>query len=124
MLLLDLRNSNQPTTQGGWRYTPCGNKICSRTYIGFADTCPIPTSSGIDRTPRMRSSPMLMPRRLVYYARLAYMVKTGRHQRTGTVTDHRGPMLRCHLNVVLVRWYRIPFFSNFLYHTMRCLRHS
>ena len=28
MLLLDPRNSNQLTTQGGWRYTPCGNKIC------------------------------------------------------------------------------------------------
>ena len=57
MLLLDPRNSNQPTTQGGWCYTPCGNKICSRTYIGFADTCPIPTSSGIGRNPRMRSFP-------------------------------------------------------------------
>ena len=38
MLLLGPRNSNQLTTQGGWRYTPCGNKICSRTYTGFADT--------------------------------------------------------------------------------------
>ena len=84
MLLLDLRNSNQPKTQGGWRYTPCGNKICSRTYIEYAGTCSIPISSGIGRTPRMRNFPMLMRRRLDHYARLAYMVKTGRHQRTST----------------------------------------
>ena len=67
MLLLDPRNSNQPTTQGRWRYTSCGNKICSCTYIGSADTCPIPISSGIERTPRMRSSPMLVPTYIVLF---------------------------------------------------------
>ena len=83
MLLLDPRNSNQSTTQGGWRYTLCGNKICSHTFIEYAGTCPILTSNGIGRTPRMRSSQMLMPRRLDHYARLAYMVKTGRHGHEG-----------------------------------------
>ena len=29
------QNSNQWTTQGGWRYTPCGKWITSRTYIGY-----------------------------------------------------------------------------------------
>ena len=92
MLLLDLRNSNQPTKQGGWRYTSCGNKICSRTYIEYAGTCPIPMSSGIGRTLRMNSFPMLMPRRLDHYARPAYMAKTDRHQRTGTeYTDRDRP---------------------------------
>ena len=58
-------------------------------------TCPIPISSGIERTARMRIFPMLMPRRLDHYARLAYIVKTGKHQRTGTeFTDHRRLMLR------------------------------
>ena len=77
MLLRDPRNSNQSTTQGGWRFTPCGNKICFRTYIEYADICPMLTSNGIERTPRMRSSRMLMPRRLDHYAKLAYMVKAG-----------------------------------------------
>ena len=82
MLLLDPRNSNQLTTQGGWRYTPCGYKTCSRTYTGSADTCPIPTSSGIERTPRMRSSPMLMPRKFDHYARLGEdrQTSTDRHR--------------------------------------------
>ena len=83
MLLQEPRNSNQSTTQGGWRYTPCGNKICFRTYIEYAGTCPMLTSNGIERTPRMRRSRMLMPRRLDDYARLAYMVKTGRHDHEG-----------------------------------------
>ena len=83
MLLQDPRNSNQSTTQGGWRYTPCGNKICFRTYIEYADICPMLTSNSIERTPKMRSSRMLMPRRLDHYARLAFMVKTDRLQRTG-----------------------------------------
>ena len=69
MLLRDPRNSSQSTTQGGWRFTPCRNKICFRTYIEYADTCPVLTSSGIERTPRMRSSRMLMPRRLDHYAK-------------------------------------------------------
>ena len=92
MLLLDPRNSNQSTMQGGWRYTPCGNKICFRTYIEYAGTCPILTSSGVGKTPRMQSSRMLMPRRLDHYARLAYMVKTDRYQRIGTeFTDRYRP---------------------------------
>ena len=105
MLLLDLRNSNQPTMQGGWRYTPCGNKICSRTYIEYAGTCPIPISSGIGRTPRMRSFPMLMPRRLDHCARPAYMVtSTDRHRihrlRSGCICmwshiSSRFQVLRC-----------------------------
>ena len=80
------RNSSQSTTQEGWRYTPCGNKICFRTYIEYAGICPMLTSNGIERTPRMLSSRMLMPRRLDHYARLAYMVKTGRHDH-GTMHD-------------------------------------
>ena len=79
------RNSNQWTTQGGWRYTPCGTKICSRTYIGFAVTCPIPTSSGTVRTRRTRSSRTLMQRKLGHYARHAYMEKTDKHRPTDTV---------------------------------------
>ena len=43
MLLLDPRNSNQSTTQGGWRYTLCGNKICSHTFIEYAGTCQVDT---------------------------------------------------------------------------------
>ena len=83
MLLRDPRNSSQSTTQGGWRYTPCGDKICFRTYIEYVGTCPILTSSGIKRTPRMRSSRMLMPRSLDHYEKLADMVKTGRHDHVG-----------------------------------------
>ena len=85
MLQPGSRNSNQWTTQGGWRDTPCGSKICSRTYIGFAVTCPIPTSSGTVRTRRTRSSRTLMHIKLDHYARHAYMEKTDRHQPTDTV---------------------------------------
>ena len=79
------RNSNHWTTQGEWRYTPCGTKICSRTYIGFAVTCLIPTSSGTVRTRRTQSSRTLMQRKLSHYARHAYMEKTDKHRPTDTV---------------------------------------
>ena len=81
MLLLDPKNSNQLTTQGGWRYTPCGNKICSRTH----------------RVCGHMSDPSIKWHRensknAKFYARLAYMVKTGKHQRTGTeYTDRYRP---------------------------------
>ena len=53
------QNSNQWTTQGGWRYTPCGKWITSRTYKGHVDICPNPTSSGTVSTPRTLSSRMV-----------------------------------------------------------------
>ena len=70
------QNSNQWTTQGGWRYTPCGKCIISRTYIGYVDICPNPTSSGTVSTPRMLSSRMVMPLEFDHYARRAYMGRT------------------------------------------------
>ena len=80
------RNSNQWTTQGGWRYTPCGKWI---TYIGYVDICPSPTSSGTVSTPRMLSSRMLMPLESDHYARRAYMGRTDRLQQTDTeYIDH------------------------------------
>ena len=92
MLLRNPRNSSQSTTQGGLRFTPCGKKICFGTYIEYVDICPMLTSNGIERTPRMQSSRMLMPRRLDHYARHAFMAKTDRLQRTGIeFTDRYQP---------------------------------
>ena len=83
------RNSNQWTTQGGWRYTPCGKWITSRTYIGYVDICPSPTLSGTVSTPRTLSSRMLMPLEPDDYARRAYMGRTDRLQQIDTVyIDH------------------------------------
>ena len=70
------RNSNQWTTQGGWRYTPCGKWITSRTYIGYVDICPSPTSSDTVSTPRTLGSRMLLPLESDHYARRAYMGMT------------------------------------------------
>ena len=83
------RNSNQWTTQGGWRYTPCGKWITSRTYIGYVDICPSPTSSGNVSTPRTLSSRLLIPLESDHYARRTYMGRTDRLQQTDTVyIDH------------------------------------
>ena len=83
------RNSNQWTTQGGWCYAPCGKCIISRTYIGYVDICPNPTSSGTVSTPGTLSSRMFMPLESDHYVRRAYMGRTDRLQQTDTVyIDH------------------------------------
>ena len=59
---------------------------CGRTYIGYVDICPSPTSSGTVSTPRTLSFRMVMPLESDHYARRAYIGMTDRLQQTDTVT--------------------------------------